>query len=160
MGTETYSKGDTDFRAQLTALKAQKPDALYVPGYYTDVGLIARQARELGLRVPLLGGDGWDSPKLFELGGSAIEGSYFSNHYSGEDPRRARSSSWPPTRAAYGQAPDALAALGYDAAKLAVDAMQPRAGSLRPRAARRASRPPRTSPAWRAPSPSTRTATR
>src|SRR5260370_15947071 len=86
VGTESYSKGDSDFRAQLTAIKSQKPEAIYVPGYYTDVGIIARQAREIGIKAPLLGGDGWDSEKLFDLGGSAIVGSYFPNHYSPHDP--------------------------------------------------------------------------
>ncbi|MEQ1877672.1 MAG: ABC transporter substrate-binding protein, partial [Bdellovibrionia bacterium] len=82
---QSYSEGDVDFKAQLTAIKAKKPDGIFVPGYYTEVGLIARQARELGIKVPLLGGDGWDSPKLYEIGGSALEGTYFSNHYSSED---------------------------------------------------------------------------
>src|SRR5256885_15699059 len=67
-------------------MKASQPDALYVPGYYTDVGLVARQAREVGTTAPLLGGDGWDSEKLYEIGGGALEGSYFSNHYSVDDP--------------------------------------------------------------------------
>src|SRR5438132_8761192 len=83
---ESYSSGDVDFKAQLTNIKGAAPQALYVPGYYTDVGLIARQAREVGLTVPLLGGDGWDSEKLYEIGGVALEGSYFSNHYSVDDP--------------------------------------------------------------------------
>ncbi|HLL51968.1 MAG TPA: ABC transporter substrate-binding protein [Myxococcaceae bacterium] len=122
---ESYSKGDTDFRAQLTALKKSKPEAIYVPGYYSDVGLIARQARELGLRgVPLLGGDGWDSPKLFELAGSAIEGSYFSNHYATDNPAPETQSFIAEYKKAYGEVPDALAALGYDAARVAVDAMK------------------------------------
>src|SRR2546425_10868345 len=83
---ESYSSGDVDFKAQLTNIKGAAPQALYVPGYYTDVGLIARQAREVGLTVPLLGGDGWDSEKLYEIGGGGLEGSYFSNHYSVDDP--------------------------------------------------------------------------
>ncbi len=65
-----YSQGDTDFRAQLTAIKAAKPEAIFVPGYYTEVGTIAHQARELGITVPLLGGDGWDSPKLSRSAGT------------------------------------------------------------------------------------------
>ena len=86
IGEQSYSEGDSDFRAQLTQLKSLKPEAIYVPGYYTEAGTVARQARELGLTVPLLGGDGWDSPKLFEIGGEAIKGSYISNHYSVDDP--------------------------------------------------------------------------
>jgi branched-chain amino acid transport system substrate-binding protein len=124
VATEAYSKGDTDFRAQLTAIKKQKPEAIYVPGYYTDVGIVARQARELGIKVPLLGGDGWDSEKLFELGGTALQGSFFSNHYSPEDPSPAVQKFIADYKAAYGGVPDSLAALGYDAAKVAVDAMK------------------------------------
>ena len=83
---ESYKAGDQDFKAQLTAIKNKKPEAIFVPGYYTDVALIARQARELGIKVPLMGGDGWDSVKLYEIAKGALDGSYFSNHYSGEDP--------------------------------------------------------------------------
>jgi branched-chain amino acid transport system substrate-binding protein len=124
VSTEAYSKGDTDFRAQLTTIKGSKPEAIYVPGYYTDVGLIARQARELGIKAPLLGGDGWESEKLFELGGSALDGSYFSNHYSADDPNPKVQKFIADYEKAYGTRPDSLAALGYDAAKVAIDAMQ------------------------------------
>jgi len=124
VATESYSKGDTDFRAQLTALKKTRPEALFVPGYYTDVGIIARQARELGLTLPLLGGDGWDSARLFELGGEAIEGSYYSNHYSEENPAPIVQDFITRYRAAYGQVPDSVGALAYDAARLAIDAMK------------------------------------
>ncbi len=124
VGTESYSKGDSDFRAQLTAIKSQKPEAIYVPGYYTDVGIIARQAREIGIKAPLLGGDGWDSEKLFELGGSAIVGSYFSNHYSPDDPSPRVKKFLATYKAAYGVIPDSLAALGYDAANVAIHAMK------------------------------------
>ncbi len=131
VGTESYSAGDTDYRAQLTALKRAKPEAIYVPGYYSEVGIIARQAKELGLTVPLMGGDGWDSEKLFELGGSAVEGSYFSNHYSSQDPSPAVQKFVADYKAKYGGVPDALAALAYDAARVAVDAMK-RAPDLQP----------------------------
>jgi len=124
VATEAYSKGDSDFRAQLTAIKGHKPDAIYVPGYYTDVGIVARQAREIGIKAPLLGGDGWDSEKLWELGGSAIVGSYFSNHYSPDDPSPRVQSFLTKYKAAYGGIPDSLAALGYDAANVAIHAMQ------------------------------------
>ncbi|QRN95696.1 ABC transporter substrate-binding protein [Archangium violaceum] len=123
-GNESYSKGDTDFRAQLTALKKTKPQALFVPGYYTDVGIIARQARELGLTVPLLGGDGWESDKLFELGGEAIEGSYYANHYSVDNPDPRVQGFISKYKAAYGAVPDSVAALAYDAAMLSIDAMK------------------------------------
>ena len=118
-----YSKGDTDFRGQLTAIKGKKPDAIYVPGYYTDVGVIARQSRELGIKAPLLGGDGWESEKLFELGGSAIEGSYFSNHYSAEDPSPRVQNFIQAYKTKFGGMPDSLGALGYDAAKVALAAL-------------------------------------
>ncbi|HZI02685.1 MAG TPA: ABC transporter substrate-binding protein [Archangium sp.] len=124
VATESYSKGDTDFRAQLTALKQTRPEALFVPGYYTDVGIIARQARELGLMVPLLGGDGWESDKLFELGGAAIEGSYYSNHYSVDNPDAKVQEFITKYKAAHGAVPDSVAALAYDAAWLAIDAMK------------------------------------
>ncbi|WP_254360768.1 ABC transporter substrate-binding protein, partial [Corallococcus exiguus] len=124
VGNESYSKGDTDFRAQLTSIKNLKPEAVFVPGYYTDVGIIARQAREVGLRVPLLGGDGWDSDKLYELGGSALEGSYFSNHYSPDNPDPVVQNFLKTYKAAYGAVPDSVAVLAYDAARLLVDAMK------------------------------------
>ncbi|QSQ22590.1 ABC transporter substrate-binding protein [Pyxidicoccus parkwayensis] len=122
--TESFSQGDTDYRAQLTAIRKTQPDAIYVPGYYSEVGVIARQAREVGLRVPLLGGDGWDSSKLFELGGSAIQGSYFSNHYSPDNPDPKVQKFIADYKAAYGSVPDALAALGYDAARVAIAALE------------------------------------
>jgi branched-chain amino acid transport system substrate-binding protein len=123
-GVESYSQGDTDYRAQLTAIKKAQPEAIYVPGYYSEVGVIARQARELGLKVPLLGGDGWDSEKLYELGGTAIQGSYFSNHYSPDNPDPRIQKFVSGYKAAYGGVPDALAALAYDAANVAIDALK------------------------------------
>jgi branched-chain amino acid transport system substrate-binding protein len=122
--TEAYAQGDTDFRAQLTAIKRGKPDVVYVPGYYSDVGVIARQAKELGLRVPLLGGDGWESEKLFELGGSAVEGNYYSNHYSVDSPEPEVKRFLERYKARFGSVPDSLAALGYDAAMVAIEAMK------------------------------------
>lgn len=124
VAVEAYSQGDTDFRAQLTAIKGQKPEAIYVPGYYTDVGIIARQARELGIRATLLGGDGWESDKLFELGGSAVEGSYYTNHYSPEDPAPRVQQFIAAYKAKHKVVPDSLAALGYDSARVAIEAMK------------------------------------
>src|SRR2546421_9276803 len=122
---EAYSNGDVDFKAQLTNIKGAAPQALYVPGYYTDVGLIARQARETGITVPMLGGDGWDSEKLFEIGGDAIVGSYFSNHYSPDDPSPRIQEFVGKYKKAYGgQLSDSLAAQAYDAAGMLVDAMK------------------------------------
>lgn len=120
----SYQQGDQDFRAPLTAIVASNPQAIYVPGYYTDVGLIARQARELGVTVPLLGGDGWDSPKLVEIGGKALEGCYFSNHYAADDQSPVVQNFITKYKAKYGETPDALAALGYDAAGLLVQSLR------------------------------------
>ena len=132
---EGYSEGDTDFSAQLTSIRARRPQAIFVPGYYTEVGLIARQAKSFGIEAPLLGGDGWDSPSLIEIGGEALEGSYFSNHYSVDDPSPAIQKFVSDYRARYGQTPDALAGLGYDAAQILFDAIR-RAGSTDPTAIR------------------------
>jgi branched-chain amino acid transport system substrate-binding protein len=123
VGVEAYSKGDTDFRAQLTNLKKLKPQGMYVPGYYQDVAIIAEQAKELGFKVTMMGGDGWDSEKLFELGGEAVEGSYVSNHYSSDDPTPRVQEFIKKYRAQYGSVPDSLAALGYDAARVVIDAL-------------------------------------
>ena len=133
--TESYAEKDIDFKAQLTSIRSKKPDAIFVPGYYTEVALIARQAKELGINAPLLGGDGWDSPKLFEIGGKAVEGSYLSNHYSAEDTAEHVQSFIKKYKAKYGVIPDGLAAMGYDAAVILVDAMK-RAGELTPAAIR------------------------
>jgi branched-chain amino acid transport system substrate-binding protein len=121
---ESYAKGDTDFRAQLTNIKKLKPQGLYIPGYYQDVANIAEQARELGLKVTMMGGDGWDSAKLFELGGTAVDGSYVSNHYSADDPSPRVQEFIKKFQARYKTTPDSLAALGYDAARVAIDAMK------------------------------------
>ena len=120
---QSYKAGDQDFKAQLTAIKAKAPEAIYVPGYYTDVALIARQARELGIKVPLMGGDGWDSAKLFEIGGAAIEGSFYSNHYSPDDPSPQIQNFISRYKARFGAVPDSMAATGYDAAMVAGDAI-------------------------------------
>jgi branched-chain amino acid transport system substrate-binding protein len=120
---QSYKAGDQDFKAQLTAIKNKNPQAIYVPGYYTDVALIPRQARELGMKQPLLGGDGWDSAKLYEIGGKAIEGSYYSNHYSPDDPSPRIQEFVKAYKARFGSVPDGLAAQGYDAAMVGFDAM-------------------------------------
>ncbi len=124
VATESYSKGDSDFRAQLTALKKQKAEGIYVPGYYNDVGIIARQAKELGVKAVMMGGDGWDSDKLFELGGAAVEGAFVSNHYSAEDPSPVVQNFITKYKAKFGGVPDSLAALGYDSAQVAIEAMK------------------------------------
>jgi branched-chain amino acid transport system substrate-binding protein len=135
LADESYSQGDKDFTAQLTSIKGTHPEAVFVPGYYTEVGLIARQARKLGITVPLLGGDGWDSSKLWEIGGDALNGCYYSNHYSVDDPNPILRKFVQDYKARYGSGgdsiPDAMAALGYDAGLILADAIK-RANSARP----------------------------
>ncbi len=133
--TQSYAQTDRDFSGQLTAIKAKNPDVIYVPGYYTQAGVIARQARQLGIRVPLLGGDGWDAPQLFELGGEAVRGSFISNHYSADDPAPQIQTFVKAYQGRHGAVPDALAALGYDAMKILADAIE-RAGTTAPAALR------------------------
>jgi len=128
LAEQSYAEGDSDFHAQLTQIKAVNPEAIYVPGYYTEVGTIARQARDLGIKVPFLGGDGWDSPKLWEIGGEALNGCYFANHYSVDDPNPAVQKFVGDYNARYKAVPDALAALGYDATRILAAAIR-RAGS-------------------------------
>ncbi len=128
---QSYSAGDKDFKAQLTAIRATGPDAIYVPGYYGDVVLIGRQARELGIKAPMMGGDGWDSPKLKEIGGEALNGYYISNHYSTGDKNPKTQEFVTKFKATYGNLPDSMAALAYDTTFMLVDAMN-RAKSLSP----------------------------
>ena len=124
----SYSEGDIDFKAQLTAIRGVGADVVFVPGYYTEVGLIARQARELGITAPLLGGDGWDSPRTVEIGGKAVNGCYFSNHYAADDPNAVVQSFIDKFRKKYKEVPDAMAVLGYDATQVLADAIR-RAGT-------------------------------
>ncbi|HEY1250246.1 MAG TPA: ABC transporter substrate-binding protein [Thermoanaerobaculia bacterium] len=123
-----YEEGDADFSAQLTAIRPEQPDVLFIPGYYTDAGLIARQARSLGLKATLLGADGWDSPKLVEIGGDSMEGAYFANHYSVDDPSPAVRKFVDAYKARFGAEPDSIAASSYDAMRMLADAIA-RAGS-------------------------------
>lgn len=125
---QSYSSGDKDFKAQLTAIKASGPDAIVASGYYTEAGLIALQAKELQINAPLLGGDGWDSPALVEVGGKAVEGCFFSNHFSVEDPAPAIQEFLKRYRAKFNEEPGAMSALGYDSVMILVDAMK-RAGT-------------------------------
>jgi branched-chain amino acid transport system substrate-binding protein len=128
---QSYSSGDQDFQAQLTSIKAANPEAIFVPGYYNEVGLIALQARELGITVPLMGGDGWDSPALAEIGGAAMEGNFFSNHFSTEDQSPIIQDFIREFKKRHNRDPDGMAALGYDAAKVLLDAMV-RSGGTEP----------------------------
>jgi branched-chain amino acid transport system substrate-binding protein len=122
---QSYSQGDADYRGQLSAIKAAEPEVVYIPGYYGDVGLIAKQARQLGLTVPLLGADGWDAPELWELGGDSLNGSYISNHYSADDPSETIQKFARAYRQRYSNlTPDAHAALAYDALRFLAEAIQ------------------------------------
>jgi branched-chain amino acid transport system substrate-binding protein len=126
---QKFSSGDKDFKAQLTAIKAASPDAIFAPCYYTEAGLIVRQARQLGITVPLFGGDGWEAPELLQIGGEALEGCYYSTHYSPEDQAPAVQEFVKKFKAKNnGEVPDAMAALGYDSAMVLVDAIK-RAGT-------------------------------
>lgn len=126
---QKYADGDKDFKAQLTAIRALDPDAIFVPGYYTEAGLICLQARQLGLTVPLFGGDGWEAPQLLEIGGRSLEGCFYSTHYSPENRSPLVQGFVERFRARWGgETPDAMAALGYDSAQVLVDAIR-RAGT-------------------------------
>ena len=126
---QSYRQGDADYRGQLSAIKAMNPDVIYIPGYYGDVAIIAKQARQLGLTMPLLGADGWDAPELWELGGDALNGTFISNHYSADDPSETIQSFVHAYRQRYGNlTPDAHAALAYDALRFLAEAIQ-RAGT-------------------------------
>ena len=131
VGEQSYSSGDQDFKGQLTSIKGTNPEVIFIPGYYNEVGLIARQARELGITVPLLGGDGWDSPTLTQIGGPALENTFFSNHFSVEDKNPIVQDFVRMYRERFKKDPDGMAALGFDAAKVLLDAMT-RAGSTEP----------------------------
>jgi len=121
---QSYTQGDSDFKGQLSSIKAAEPDVIYIPGYYGEVALIAKQARAIGLQQPLLGGDGWDAPELWQLGGDALNGSYMTTHYSVGDPSPAIQAFVEGYKQRYGNlVPDAHAALAYDAARLLFDAI-------------------------------------
>jgi branched-chain amino acid transport system substrate-binding protein len=124
VATQSYQEGDQDFNAQLTSLKGANPEVIFVPGYYNDVGLIAKQARDKGITVPLIGGDGWDSEQLYKIGGTALNGSYFTNHYSPYDTDPKVQKFVNDYKARYNANPDALAATAYDAAKIMFDAIK------------------------------------
>ena len=127
---QSYSAGDKDFKAQLTAIKSKNPEGIFIPGYYTDVGLIAIQAREIGITQPLFGGDGWESEKLTEgKAKDALEGCFFSTHVSTEDPSEQVQNFIKKYNERYGIKPDAMSFLAYDAGLILFDAIK-RAGSV------------------------------
>ena len=126
---QKYSEGDKDFRAQLTAIRAAGVEGIFVPGYYTEAALICKQARDLGINVPVFGGDGWESPDLIGVGGRAVEGTYFATHYSPDnlDPVVVKFNDR--FRRRWGDASDTLTGLGYDAIMMLADAVR-RAGTV------------------------------
>jgi branched-chain amino acid transport system substrate-binding protein len=137
VATQKYSGADTDFRAQLTAIRATQPDAIFLPGYYVAAGLVAQQAKQLGITATLLGGDGFEAPQLLEIGGAALEGTYYSTHFATENTGAASRNFVAAYRARHGAVPNGLSALTYDAVKLAADAIM-RAGTTEPAALRAA----------------------
>ncbi|MFJ7679181.1 ABC transporter substrate-binding protein [Peribacillus sp. NPDC046944] len=125
---EAYVTKDTDFRATLTRIKSAKPEFVFLPGYYEEVGLILKQARENGMDLPFMGGDGWDSPKVVEIAGAeALKNTYITNHYSPEDEDAKIQDFVSAFKAEYKKTPDAFAALGYDTGYYLADAIK-RAG--------------------------------
>jgi branched-chain amino acid transport system substrate-binding protein len=126
---QSYSSGDTDFRAQLTSIKAARPDVLFVPGYYPEVSIILKQARQLGLTIPIIGCEAWDNPTLLQVASSAANGCYFSNQFSADDPAPVVQEFDKVYRQKFGNRPDNFAALGYDAARVVLEAIK-KAGSV------------------------------
>jgi len=124
VGYESYTKDDTDFSALLTKIKEANPEMLFVPDYYNKVALIAKQARQFGIKSVMMGGDGWDSPEMLKIAGDAIVGSYFTNHYSSDDPRPEVQDWVQKYEKTYGNRPDALATLAYDATLLMIEALK------------------------------------
>jgi branched-chain amino acid transport system substrate-binding protein len=123
----TYAQSDEDFKTQLTALHDSNPEVIYIPGRYAQVGRLAKQAREMGLKATLLGGDGWNDPRLFEAGADALDGSYITGLFSANDPEAGVRKFAGDYAARFGGPPDPSAALAYDATKLVADALS-RAG--------------------------------
>jgi branched-chain amino acid transport system substrate-binding protein len=119
---QAYSGGDQDFKAQLSTIRTANPEIIFVPGYYNEGGNIAIQARQLGVTVPLIGGDGWDSSRLAAVGGASIEGAYYSNHSAPDQPQMKEFVE--KYKKAYGEVPDALGGLGYDAMMVLADSMK------------------------------------
>jgi branched-chain amino acid transport system substrate-binding protein len=126
---QKHSEGDKDFRAQLTAIKSAKPDVIFHSSNYTEGALICMQARQLGFTGPLFGGDAWEAPQLIEIGGKAVEGTYYSTHASPESTAPEMRNFIKKFHGRWaGENPDSIAALGYDAAQLLFDAIR-RAGT-------------------------------
>lgn len=120
----TYNEGDKDFNAQLTKIKGTNSDVLVLPDYYTQVGTVAKQARDMGIQSQLLGGDGWESEELTKLGGTAVNGALYLNHYYSGDSASVVADFVKAYKAKYNVEPDAFAALAYDSTKVIVEAIK------------------------------------
>jgi branched-chain amino acid transport system substrate-binding protein len=120
---EEYTEGARDFAAQLTEIAAARPDVVFVPGYYLEAGLLANQAKQFGISAPLVGGDGWDSPRLYEIGGQSLAGDFFSSHFSPDDTDPQVQRFVADYRRLFGSAPDSFAATAYDATRIMLDAI-------------------------------------
>jgi branched-chain amino acid transport system substrate-binding protein len=120
---ESYQKDDVDFSALTTKVAMKKPDLIFLPDYYNKVALIARQLRERAVKSILIGTDGWDSPELLKIGGSAIVGGYFTNHYSPERKDAVAERFIARYKEKHGITPDALGALTYDATMILLEAL-------------------------------------
>ncbi len=137
VAAQKYTGADTDFRAQLTAIRAARPDAVFLPGYYVAAGLVAKQAKELGLKATLLGGDGFEAPQLLGIGGEALEGAYYSTHFAPENTDRVSAEFVAAYSRRHGEVPNGLSALSYDAVRLVADGIE-RAGTTEKRDLRQA----------------------
>lgn len=138
VGKEAFLQKDQDFKSTLTKIKAMNPDVIFLPAYYEEVGKIVKQAREMGINIPIIGCDGWDDPKVVDFAGAgALNNTFFSNHYSSQDTDPKVVKFIESYKKEYNQDPGSMAALGYDAGLLLIDAIK-RAGSAEPEKIRQA----------------------
>lgn len=137
LATISYQTGDQDFTAQLTVARSKNADVIFIPGYFGDIALLAKQAKELGIGSHLLAGDAAQAPELIQIGGDAVEGLVFSNHYAPEQSRSGAGKEFVDAfREAYGDVPNAFAALGYDAYNIVLSAIESQ-GEATPEAIRK-----------------------
>jgi branched-chain amino acid transport system substrate-binding protein len=120
---QSYAAGTRSFKTELTGISPGNPDVIYIPGHHPDVAVIAKEVKELGIKAVLLGGDGWNDPRVLALGDKSLDGAYITSHYSADDPTQAARAFSSTYRKRYGSAPDQVAALAYDATKLLADAL-------------------------------------
>ncbi|MDR7857005.1 ABC transporter substrate-binding protein [Tissierella sp.] len=136
VGKASYNTGDQDFSAQLTNIKGLNPDVIFAPGNYGESALLIKQARDLGITIPILGGDTWEAPEFLDIGGEAVEGVVYSTHFTTESPVTEMSKTFlADYKTKYGTDANAFAALGYDAYMVIIDAIE-KAGTADPVAIR------------------------